>query len=143
MPRRALVNQKDLDLDLEWVWFVVLVLQERHPKFSRSQASPLALPVVFQASRQPLRPHPLSRKNSSTRYPSQTYGLCSSPAKNIIHVEKVAGAVDAAPAVAKNSVPSRAEEFESYKRGKGAEINRILNENKSIFLPARSTILTP
>ncbi|KAJ3300830.1 Kinesin-like protein kif9 [Borealophlyctis nickersoniae] len=29
--------------------------------------------------------------------------------------------------------PSRAEEFESFKRGKGAEINRILNENKAVL----------
>lgn len=28
--------------------------------------------------------------------------------------------------------PSRAEEFESFKRGKGAELNRILTENKSM-----------
>lgn len=35
---------------------------------------------------------------------------------------------------AKNTIPSRAVEFETFKRGKGSEINRLLNDNKGMYL---------
>ena len=73
-------------------------------------------------------------KESKANAPAATNnnGAMSVPLQEILqgaNASRIASA-SAAPAPAGGKPPSRAEEFEKFKRDQGAELNKNLNENK-------------